>query len=46
VKYISDGGIVLIFTPDAFLKFQEFLQEKPAFGTSASIVLNLSALCL
>jgi hypothetical protein len=43
VQWISDGGIVLIFTPDEFLKFQEFLQEKPTLGTSASNILNSSA---
>ena len=43
VQWISDGGIVLIFTPDKFLKFQEFLQEKPTLGTSASNILNSSA---
>jgi hypothetical protein len=43
VKWISDVGIVRILTPDEFLKFQEFLQENPTLGTSASNILNSSA---
>ena len=42
MQWISEGGIILIFTPDIFFKFQEFLQEKPTLGTSALNILNSS----
>jgi hypothetical protein len=43
VKRISDGGIVLICTPDELLNFQEYLQEKLTLGTLATKFLNSSA---